>query len=451
VLQCDDSQQWGFPSVAHSSSSDGGCQTLSEDHPMTAWLEAVAASACRPRPPSTPYSPPSSPSYSYGAIFGTKIQGTQKMKVFAYVGYEQQIGPAGFYKTLGVAFTAGVASVEWFAESAGFLNSVEATGNGFISLTDLSGTGRLFPNGHVATVTFNDDVDMLNAHIDLTSFNTYIVQPEDYSCVPELGVTTCPTLPTLYFGGAYGNLPGGLTSLPANSAGAGFIVISGSKDRRYDVYAFAQASRVTQISLGFNHQNVKDWGVTAAYDGVQALGGDDSLGAVDATWSGGGIPTGTKLLTIDTTATASDCVGPCIDPAHQNTGMEDYDADNPWAVTRLYNPLVIVYGVEGLVSPCTTCLYVGDGAAGDGVGACVENGGTCAANEVPCYLEKPQCACDGVGVVGPGAPDPVYATLAGLCALSPSGDSCAPPIDGFTCFKGTAACTPLASTTCFSG
>jgi hypothetical protein len=332
------------------------------------------------------------------AIFGVKDVDTRKMHIYVFAGHTRVIGPTGKWKTLSVAFTGAIVDVVLVATSDVGTATTQLGGT-FFQTADLEG-GTFF-NGHAATVTFDESVDMSAVQIDLTSFNTYVVQRADHDCVPAEG-SPCPALPALYFP----TRPG--------TAGWGSVVLTTA----YELYAFGQAEAVTQVSMGFNHNNVDSWGSDTFGNSWQVVKGEDSFGVWQP--SGGVLPTATKLASI--TPPEGACVGPCIDPHHANSNVED--TNEP---LRLYD-LVYVYDVQmtSFFNPCATCAAVENDATGVIKNpvckpAVREGVDICQTDDAPprmCFEDNPCGLCDEAGNKvgdGPGEGNPM---LKGFCSAT---------------------------------
>lgn len=365
------------------------------------------------------------------------------MMVYVYVGHSRLIGPAGKWKALQVAFItaggqqAGIASIEEVATpDSGASTLTFAEGGNFFGMVQLE--GGQYPNGHAVTVTFEESVDMGTLQVDLTSFNTYIVQREDYACVAQEG-SPCPALPALYFGGEY-------ATLPSNSPGFGFVVLAGSESP-YDLYAYAQETEITQVSVGFKPEAgaVDTWTYETASYGTWAVAGPGVDGFGIWQPSGGTLPTNSILATI-TVPDGTD-IGPLIDVDNGNSNMEDVQPVG--SPLRQYNPLVYVYGAPkpSFYNPCATCEAIeGTTSTNQPCSPVQGNGETyCALDSDPsrrCYLGAEPCLgiCDSYGA--PGAVDPsnpLYALL-GLCVAQ--GDKCWINDSFGDCYSGDSLCRP---------
>jgi hypothetical protein len=373
---------------------------------------------------------------NYGAVYGIRKPYTRQIDVYAYAGHQRLIGPHGRWKTLGVGFTGGeIDAVQVYNvpnSRFGGQNVVTQHSPGekgpFFHTTDLD--GGTFKNGFVATVTFKAGINVNDIHIDLKSFNTYLVQLEDrtHSC-EATSAKPCQAMPALYWTG---------------TPGWGFVMMTTA----HEVYAFAQEDAVTQASIGFSHGGVDSWTKTVP-DGAlwNVAGGDTGFGFWSTT--GDPVPTGVKLGTV--TAPAGACVGPCIDPYQSVSNMEDLSSP-----PMLYD-LVYIYDapVPTFVDPCSTCGAV-EGDIGNTAPVCTvsstpDNDGSnycvSAANpNMRCYDSNPcKTGCDGLGTNSPSVPMMVSSgaltmeAVLGLC--NPAGDKCIAGAFG-DCWSGSELCRP---------
>jgi hypothetical protein len=357
---------------------------------------------------------------NFGAIYGYKNEATRQMHVYVYAGHTRVIGPNGRWKTLGVAFTAPLEDATEIVAVSDVGSPTTSTGNaatgGFFQTTDLE--GGTFPNGHAATVTFAEGTDMSTVQIDLTSFNTYLVQREDHDCVPVEN-QPCGSLPSLYF------------YVPEGTAGYGFVVFTDTNE----LWAFAQTNEVSQISIQFCSETstcADGWVVDVTGFSWQAITNPYSFGIWDG--SGGPVSTGTRLATI--TPTPGACVGPCVDVNAANSNMENVV---PFGTPKLLYSVVYVYDapVPTFYNPCATCAD--PTCQPDGAGGCSLGGTTC--------YPSVACSCDGVGFAIVAGPSSLLAGLVATClpdAAGLTGAGCT--VSTFPCFSGT---NPCASAGCY--
>jgi len=367
------------------------------------------------------------------ALFAVKDAAKRQMHVHVYSSPTGStvIGVAdGKWKALSVQFKGGaIEAVEMKHGTPGQLStqisSKMAGGKSFFQSSDLGGAGLSWPNGLAATVTFQEGTDMGAITIDYGSMNTYVVSPKDPSCVPNQGKAFCLTAPAAFFNSDPPPAVVGLSDTEESSS--------------YDVYVFAEADGIKQVSVGFSSDAVAGWKFANALTPNQVIQGTTDFGI----WRTDGkpVPTGVPLTRVVTKKGACDRVANCLDPSHRNSVVEDMSkAARPYSV-------LFVHGASfSPFNPCESCTYVKGG--GDAA-ACMSTGsspGTCSAGGSPCFTAAPSCQCDGAGPAGGDSPTPALVSLASLCTAS--GSAC--KVGAFECFSGAAACTPVA-TTCFAG
>jgi len=310
----------------------------------------------------SPSPPPIAESTYKAAVFAVIDEAKLQAQAYVYVGTSRVLGiDSGKWKTLSMQFTEGVITDVDMKLGDGAI-TVQQLG-GFFQAAELGGNGLTFANGHVATVTFEAGTDMSAVRLDYESINTYVVQPEDPSCVPAVG-SACDTAPAVYFSG---------TPPPAVVAFSGEAMSTS-----LGMYVFAQAEYIKQVSVGFTHSDVDEWSVSNTLADMQIIQADEALGMYRL--DGGFVPTGVSLATVGVSNDA--CVGACIDPDHVNSNVETIDT-----VGVLYD-VMYVFGSElSLYNPCETCGYVvGFGDAAE----CAADGDTCtAADGALCDTENP--------------------------------------------------------------
>jgi len=379
------------------------------------------------------------------------------MHVYAYAGHSRLIGPSGKWKVLDCAFItaggqqAGIASIEEVATPEfGSTTLVYTQGGNFFGMVQLE--GGQYQNGHAVTVTFEESVDMETVQVDLTSFNTHVVQQEDHDCVAETG-QPCQALPALYFGGDKAKY------FTSNSSGYGIVVFAGSESP-YDLYTYAQNTSVTQVSIGFTSGAglVDAWSYDTSYGTWSVAGpGTDGFGIWQP--SGGTVPTRTKLATI-TVPDGTTNIGSYIDVDHDNSNMEDVQPVG--SPLKQYSPLVYVYGAPKptFYNPCASCASAENFQNTNLPCAPVQaNGETyCALENDPtkrCYLEPYPCftgdpgaggspACDSYAKVRNTSSPEFIGSLIELC--DPKGDVCNINSHFGDCYAGESLCRP---TTCY--
>ena len=181
------------------------------------------------------------------AVFAVKDASALQMHVHVYAGKDAVIGiDDGKWKALSVQFDGGtIAAVDMSHGTPGQL-SVQVASDGevsFFQAAELGGGGLQWPNGHAATVTFEAGTDMSAVRVDFDSINTYVVQFDDPTC--ELAEDSpCVTLPAIYFGSGMGVTQTAVVAFSGDATSA----------NTYEVYVFAQAAEIRQVSVGFTHQ-----------------------------------------------------------------------------------------------------------------------------------------------------------------------------------------------------
>ena len=196
-------------------------------------LQTAAASPSMPSPQS-----PST------AVFAVKDATARQMHVHIYVGRGALIGiDDGKWTAMSVQFTTGtITAVEM---SHGRQISMQYA-LGFFQASDLTGQGLQWPNGHAAVVTFEPGTDMSAVQIDFSSLNTYVIQFEDHLCVAE-DRWPCDTS-TTYFGSDDGGLQPAVVAFSGN--------VSAGQATAYEIYVFAEAPWVLQVSIGFTQRHL---------------------------------------------------------------------------------------------------------------------------------------------------------------------------------------------------
>lgn len=194
------------------------------------------------------------------ALFGVKDATALQMHIHVYAGQGTVIGIDGKWKAMSVQVNGGaIAAVEMVQGTSDQISPQFQEGGNFFQAADLGGQMLQWDNGHAATVTFEAGTDMSTVFIEYDSFNTYIVQLADISCV-----TSCKALPAIYF-----------EKLTAIVALSGETSTAGANT--YEVYVFADAAEVRQVSVGFSHQDVSDWSFDHTLPPMDVVDGDDAF------------------------------------------------------------------------------------------------------------------------------------------------------------------------------
>jgi hypothetical protein len=327
--------------------------------------------------------------------------------------------------------TCGIESIE--LPNADSISS--QNGRLFFQAVDLTGKGRSVPNGLAAIVTFKAGTNMSKVSIDYNSENTYVFQNKNPGCVPSLTMM-CERLPITRFN----SKP--IFGTHRLSAPPAVVVLSGSNGidigakQEYDVYVFASTPTISQATIGFTHQKVKDFSIEPISP-LRVFQGAESFGIADMTMLVDRVPTGKKVAKL--TAPADACVTGCIDPDTQcfKTGghcKSSVEASLPPQHRHQMFDVMYVYGATlEMPSLCDSCSYVEGG--GD-ASACKSTGDACEANGKACFEAAPECMCDGVGRSGA---DFRFAPLLKTCKADVSG-TCHAIHGMFPCWSGTAVC-----------
>ena len=230
------------------------------------------------------------------------------MHVYVFAGSSEVLGvDDGKWKVFSVQFTSGtIATVEMTVPGSDGL-AIQKSG-GYFQVAGLGGSGASFANGRAATITFEPGDDISAIMVDYTSMNTYVVQYQERDCVP-VAMSPCNIVTTRF---SQGSRPSAV------------IAFSGEPNTtEFDIYVYAQADGVRQVSIGFS-SDMSSWSLNNVLSGLTSYGCDpgcltaDSFGLSPA--AGASVPTGTKLMTLLTTDGA--CVTGCIDLENLNTNLE---------------------------------------------------------------------------------------------------------------------------------
>jgi len=342
--------------------------------------------------------------------------------VYVYVGDSTVLGiDDGRWKALSMQFTQGVIEDVIMKYGEGQI-AVQRKAN-FFQAAELAGTGKTWPNGHAATVTFESGTDMSAVRLDYGSINTYVVRTLDPNCVAAVG-SPCETAPAVYFDG-----------MPPPAV----VVFSGdAASTRFGIYVFAEEEYIKQVSVGFTHSDVNSWSISNTLTDMQVIHGFDAFGVYR--FVGGSVPTGVSLTTVE--APMDGCMRACIDPEHINSNVESAHERG------VLHDVVYVFGSDlQQYNPCETCGYVADGSD---PASCASDGDACAAGGALCYADTP-CVCDGVGEGG--IPNDDWSGFAAAC--EPAGSAIAAfslelvvtttgtcKFSSYECFVGSAPCLP---------
>ena len=222
--------------------------------------------------------------------------------MYVYVGDSTVLGiDDGRWKALSMQFTQAVIEDVAMKYGEGQI-AVQLKAN-FFQAAELAGTGKAWPNGHAATVTFEAGTDMSAVRLDYGSINTYVVRTLDPNCVATVG-SPCETAPAVYF-----------HDMPPPAV----VVFSGDAgSTRFGIYVFAEEEYIKQVSVGFTHSDVESWTISNTWTDMQVIHGSDAFGVYRLV--GGSVPTGVPLTTVE--APSYGCMRACIDLEHINSNVE---------------------------------------------------------------------------------------------------------------------------------